>query len=182
MTLIATPGDPLANAYCDMQQATLYLQEHLETQAWYAESPDDEVTLLAKREAALITATRLLDAQMQWPGSPTFSTQALGWPRTGASSPQGQALDPSTVPATIQRATAYYALSLLPDPQAGGGQGAAGNIKRKVLGDTTIEYFGPTATPTAAQATGIAMPAEVQLLLKGWSYQVSAIVVPLVRA
>jgi len=185
MALDATPGGVQSNAYCTVAQATAFLDERLHTQPWYAQPTD--VTLQSQREAALITATRLLDEQIRWAGTPSTSTQALGWPRSGLTVLGGQAIPPDVVPVTIQRATAYYALHLLRDTSEAATTSTtvgSGVVKRRTLGETTVEYFQPGTTATG-QATqrppGTTMPAEIRQMLRGYGLVLGGMTVPLVR-
>ena len=186
MALVAIPGDPLANSYVTVADATAFLDERLNTQPWY--TPPQYVTLNSQREAALITATRLLDEQFRWAGTPTSSTQALGWPRTGLSSSMGQTIPPDVVPETVQRATAYYALHLLRDTSEAATTTStvgSGVVKRRTLGETTVEYFQPGTTTTGQAAVsrppGTTLPAEIRQMLRGYGLVLGGMTVPLVR-
>jgi hypothetical protein len=184
MTLDATVGGPASNAYLTVAEATAFLDERLNTQPWYVQPQD--VTLQAQREAALITATRLLDEQVRWVGTPSSSTQALGWPRSGLSFSLGQAIPPDVIPLTIQRATAYYALHLLRDTSEVTTTTTTGSgvVKRRSLGETTVEYFQPGTTTTgqtAPRPPGTTLPAEIRQMLRGYGLLVGGVVVPLVR-
>jgi len=191
LALDATPGGIASNSYVTVADATDYLNERLNTQPWYA-TPED-VTLQAQREAALITATRLLDEQIRWLGTPTYPDQALGWPRSGLSTASGGPLDATVVPATVQRATSYYALGLLRDTSESATTTSsstveAGTIKRRTLGETTIEYFQPgttTQTTTAAalaKPPGTTLPLEIRQMLRGYGLVAGGVMVSLVRA
>ena len=106
MTLIATPEAPTANSYCTVADASLVLNDRLDTLAWQ-EAP------LLQREQALIWATRLLDEQAAWQTTPTTVTQALWWPCVDALDRAGNDLDEHTIPVFLVQATAEYALALL---------------------------------------------------------------------
>jgi hypothetical protein len=67
----------------------------------------------SQREASLIMATRLLDSAMEWKGWKTEETQALRWPRTGVTNPDGAQFDPDTYPFLLEHATVELALVLL---------------------------------------------------------------------
>jgi DnaT-like ssDNA binding protein len=187
MALDAVPGAPTANSYVTVPAATAYLDERLHTEPWYAQLPGDQTTLVAKREAALITATRLLDQEMLWVGTPSTTTQALGWPRSGLLTPAGLPVDPLTVPAQVQRATAYYALALLRDTSEAATSTsttvASGTIKRQTLGETTIEYFQPgtSATGQVTRSPQSAMPSEIRQMLRGYGAALGGMLVPLAR-
>jgi hypothetical protein len=183
MALDATPGGPLANAYCDVVTATAYLQERLHVEAWYRADPGGTLTLVHRREAALIQATRLLDAQVGWYGVPATVTQALAWPQTGQVDSAQRPVDPTLIPLAVERATAYYALALLEveDATQGVQQDAGRVIKSEQIGDTTITYEDArtTATPTAPQT--LRVPNEVWLLVRPYGRVPGSILVPVLR-
>lgn len=174
MALDATPGGPTSNAYCDALTATTLLAERLHTEAWTSADPADQ-------DAALIWATRLLEEQVRWEGSPATTTQALAWPRTGVLDPQGRPVDPAVVPVTIQRATATYALYLLQDTSQTSGGVAAGTVKRRVLGDTSIEYFQPGSGQQLTQFAATSVPREVAQMLYGCGTLVGGLFMQVLR-
>jgi len=156
MTINALPGDPLANAYVDVADATLLLAERLDSAAWDDATP-------AEQETALIWATRLLDEQIWWYGSPTTDTQALAWPQTGQVDHLGRAVPLDIVPRVIQQATAFYALALLEEDAAGGAVGAEAGIKTKKIGDTSITYKDDAAVQVSVVQR---FPPEVRTMLR----------------
>ena len=179
----AVPGSPTANAYCTVQQATDLLQEHLDIEAWYTQSAEEGQTLPARREAALISATRLIDSQVGWYGMPATSTQALAWPQAGQVDRYGRPLDPLTVPRAVQQATAYYALALM-EATAADAPSASGElqIKSKKVGDVTIEYQSVSSTAQAQiPISGETMPREVRDLLRGYGMVPGLGMIPLLR-
>jgi hypothetical protein len=103
--------------------ALVYLtNSYLETADDYlADNPVWEAASSDEQEQALIDATRVLD-QNQWLGVAVSSSQSLAWPRTKISF-----FDPvlglevlvtqGTVPARLQKATAYLALHFLKYPE-----------------------------------------------------------------
>lgn len=142
MALDANPGSPTFNSYCTVAAATTFLEERLYTQAWYTAPPD--VTLQAQREAALITATLLINTYVVWSQPPSTWT---------------------SVPLTVQRATAYYALDLLDEGAGTAGATTGQQIRRKQLGETTIEYYQTVATAETPLPPSHALPADIAALL-----------------
>lgn len=65
------------------------------------------------REKALMWATQLLDAMMDWHGRKRTTTQALWFPATGLTDENGTAYDYDAVPAVLEVATAELAQHLL---------------------------------------------------------------------
>lgn len=104
MAIIATPGAADANSYGTEAEADDYFETRLHSEAWDA----------ADTEAALINATRLLDAYICWTGSAVDAVQALAWPRTGMLSKNGFPIPTSgadSIP--IQLKYAQFELALL---------------------------------------------------------------------
>ena len=178
LTIVATPGDSNANAYVTEADAAAFLEERLHTEAWTTWDPtSDEMSLVARRRAALVTATRLLDEQVQWHGTPVSATQALAWPQHGQVDAYGRPIASTVVPVAIQRATAYLALALLRDTSEDPAQATLGAIKSKRLGDTEIVY----RDHVAGDAPGVRLPAEVRRLVQPYGTVSGGMTVPLVR-
>lgn len=160
MILVATPGDPLANSYTTVSQATAFLTMHLDTAAWTEASVPDQ-------EAALMWATRLIDEQVQWYAIPTFPDQALALPQTGLLDRWGQPVLSTVIPIAVQQATALYALGLLEATDVDT-SAATGDliIKSKKIGDTTITYQDIPAASSRTPVSPYAIPSEVRALLR----------------
>jgi hypothetical protein len=106
--IIVTPGGPTDNSYATLAEANAYHDTRPSSisAAWTAATQ-------INREAALITATELLDGSLVWTGSPATTTQALGWPRTGMQTRNGVDIPDDELPAPLKRATAEFARQLL---------------------------------------------------------------------
>jgi hypothetical protein len=76
LTLIKEDGSGLANAnsYADVADGDAYHEAHLYASDWSGAST-------ATKTAALVMATRLVDAYFQFRGFKAHDTQALQWPR-----------------------------------------------------------------------------------------------------
>jgi hypothetical protein len=182
MTINAVPGDPLANAYCTVEQATVFLQERLSVEAWYSADPEAAITLPHRREAALMQATRLLDEQVGWYGVPTSPDQALALPQTGLVDQWGRTVASDVIPRAVQQATAFYALTLL-ENVTGTSAAATGDllIKSQKIGDMTITYQDVSSTSASVPASPDAMPAEVKALLRPYGLVAGMGILRLVR-
>ena len=108
-----------ANSYASAADGDAYHAGHLYASAWTAAAT-------AQKEAALVMATRLIDAACQFNGWKRSSAQALQWPRAGALDPdQGSArrsvlenapggcFPSDRVPAVLVAATCEQARELL---------------------------------------------------------------------
>jgi hypothetical protein len=182
MALDATPGGQNSNAYVTMAEATTLLQERLATEVWYTETTASGMTLPARRDAALIWATRLLDTQIAWYGTPTTPLQALAWPQTGQVDRYGRPLDPLLIPRDVQMATALTALQLMASEAvlSATGGGELG-IKSKRIGDMEIVYQNaPTAAQAQARPTA-GVPAEVLSMLRHYGMVPGLGMIPVLR-
>jgi hypothetical protein len=176
MTILnALPGDPLANSYVTVEDASDFLTRRLDTAPWTHASATDQ-------SAALQWATQLLDGQMQWHGIPTSPDQALALPQTGLLDAWGRWLPSNVIPAAVRQATALYAMALLDaTSEVGAVTGSDLVIKSKKIGDTTITYQDVASTSARAQVSPYAMPAEVKTLLKPYGAVPGLGMVSLVR-
>lgn len=107
-TLVATPGATNANSYATLAEGNTYHDARLHSSDW-TDATDDT------RTVALIMATRLLDAMLEWVEYPTNpGVQALEWPRTGViARDQLTVIDPDVIPEELKNATAEFARQLI---------------------------------------------------------------------
>lgn len=71
-----------ANSYADVVDGDMYHEAHLYATVWTAATE-------ARKEAALMMATRLIDSLFQFNGSRVNASQALQWPRAECRDPDG---------------------------------------------------------------------------------------------
>ena len=169
MQLIATVGDPAANSYCTVAEATSLLpatiHEDLLTDTFQIQLSD-----------ALIWATRLIEEQVAWHWTPATTTQALSWPLDGATDLRGRAISTATIPQFLKIATAEYALALLrmtPQlPQLELGR----YLQRLTTTDVTVEFR--ESLPPTVEAH---MPVAVRRMLRPYGDVAGDTMVRLVR-
>jgi len=109
LTLIKETGAGLANAnaYADVADGDAYHEGHLYATAWTAATTPNKT-------AALVMATRLIDAEYQFGGVRAVAAQALQWPRLNCASPDDEeALSDDAVPKAVVQATCELARELL---------------------------------------------------------------------
>jgi hypothetical protein len=121
LTLIKEDGTARtdANSYATAADGDAYHDGHLYASAWTGATT-------AKKEAALVMATRLIDSQFQFNGYRTGANQALQWPRERCPDPDacmvtvsvlvpllGNWVDSDAVPQAVLRATCELARELL---------------------------------------------------------------------
>lgn len=73
MALDNSIGTPTANSYVDVDEADAYFLQRSNSTKW---------STVNDKEAALITASRLLDWQLKFDGEKTLDTQSMQFPRT----------------------------------------------------------------------------------------------------
>ena len=96
LILIKETGAGLANAnaYANAADGDAYHDGHLYATAWTAASA-------ANKDAALVMATRLIDAQFQFDGGKVNETQALQWPRENCHDPDAEGWGGGTVASNV---------------------------------------------------------------------------------
>ena len=121
LTLIKEDGTGKvdANAYADVAEGDAYHEGHLYATDWTGASS-------GTKAAALVMATRLIDAYFQFRGFKTHDTQALQWPREFARdddalsspglsvlTPRDEYFDNNVVPKLLRDATVETARELI---------------------------------------------------------------------
>ena len=104
MPFSATPGASNANSYVTLAEADSYFEFRLHSSAW--DNADDQ-------EAALISATRMLDWYLKWKGEKATTTQALEWPRANVYDRDDNLLDETIIPQRVKDAACEMALANL---------------------------------------------------------------------
>ena len=109
LTLIKEDGSGLvdANSYANAADGDTYHAGHLYASKWTAATT-------ANKEAALVMATRLIDAYFTFRGVKSESAQALRWPRYGCPDVEtGGAFASGAIPSDLVRATCELARELI---------------------------------------------------------------------
>lgn len=140
------------NSYITLANANTYMTATLQAAAWSALAD-------ATKEAALITAARMIDRQ-SWQGERATSGQAMAWPRSGLTDREGNELSSSTVPQSVIDAQCELALLLSQDASIQSSTSSSQNIKRVQAGSASVEYFRAVA--------GGRFPTVVQELIGLW--------------
>lgn len=149
VAIIAVPGDPAANSFVTLAEATAYMLGRLNSTPWDSASTDQQ-------NRALVEATMEISA-LYWKGTQATSTQALQWPRWFVPNPDVLwsgpfYYDSTIVPVRVKNATMELAFQFLVagttdiaslDPTIG--------IKIDKVDVLSTEYFEP-----ARRARGLA--------------------------
>lgn len=143
-----------ANSYVSIEEASFYHEAGVSADEWAAIDP-------AEQERLLVTATRLLDATIEWRGYRSYPGQALDWPRVGVLQYNRYVLPANTVPIDVRYATAELALHLKrrPAPTAPG----AAPVEEVKLGPISVKMGQATQS---ASAPLTALPVEVLALIR----------------
>jgi len=121
-----------ANSYSSVIDADIYHETRLQNTTWTTLSSDTQ------KEIALMWATRILDEEMNWKGVKYTEGQALRWPRSGVSGPDGYSISYSVTPDFLINATAEFAMHLVAEDRTldSGTMGftkiAAGSVKLEI--------------------------------------------------
>lgn len=133
MTLDATVGGVSSNSYIDETDANTYFESVINSDSWDTASTPN-------REAALITATRLLDQNIVYIGSIATDTQALRWPRSAAYNQDGIEYSDSAIPEKLKFIVCDLALSILSN---GGYTGSSNQFRQLNVGSLILKYKDP---------------------------------------
>jgi hypothetical protein len=162
LTLIKETGAGLANAnsYASASDGDSFHEGHIYATAWTNATTE-------KKEAALVMATRFIDACYQFNGRKASNTQALQWPREQcldpdrAASPQvlfsrGDYFDETSVPRVVVDAACEFARELIKSDSTDApvGQGIA---QTSVAGGVFVQYDKKDTQPM--------VPKSVQMML-----------------
>lgn len=147
----ATPGDPAANSYLTVAEFNAYLETVWEVSE-SANTPDDA--------ALVIHATRMLNYYLagrrtlvrengqpsyyyttpHWTGSPSTTTQALPWPRTGMYDLNGNAIAVDVIPQGLKDATAELARQMKVGDRTLDNDVAVQGIKSVSAGSVSVSF------------------------------------------
>lgn len=154
IVLVATPGSASANTYALVADVTALAETLLPVPtAWGAAGTDVQAR-------ACVTATRLLD-RLAWVGDRASTTQALAWPRYGAQTADGVALDSDVIPQPLQHATARLAIWLVQQDEDPESRGDLDGLSALSLGSGVSFGFtsgGPSGSPFDAFLRDVLRP------------------------
>lgn len=133
MDLVATIGGTAANAYITLDDAELYFETRLHKTEWTAATDDN-------KEIALMWATRLLDASIEWKGSVVDTDQALQWPRGDVYDRNDTLISETVIPDDILNATCELALALIRSERTEDLEQDAQGLRRLTAGPIELEF------------------------------------------
>jgi hypothetical protein len=106
LVIVATAGAATANSYVTLARAEEIMEEVVHKADWSAAAD-------ATKNSALVQATRILDALVDWDGEKSATDQSLRFPRSGLYDREGEEVDDETIPADLERATTFLANELI---------------------------------------------------------------------
>ena len=151
LTLVKETGAGLidANSYADVADGDAYHDGHLYATAWTGATP-------TSKAAALVMATRLIDAEYQFGGVRAVVGQALAWPRRVCPDPDsGDRLAFDAIPVLVLNATCELARELLIADRTASPAGEG----------LSYQNIGSTQTGYNKNDTRPVIPAVVQAML-----------------
>jgi hypothetical protein len=182
LTLVKEDGSGRsdANSYADAAGGDAYFEGHLYATAWTGATSDTKA-------AALVMATRLIDAQFQFRGFRAHSEQALQWPRTECPDPDrggrtwtvlgpilSKCVPYDSVPEAVVQATCEMGRELIIEDRTAAPPGEG--IQTAINGSVTTKYSKSDTRPILSHVAQ-AMLAKYGALIRGGGGSV-----PLVRA
>lgn len=102
MALNAEIGSSSANSYVTLDEAEAYFEDRTHVEAW---------SEFESQEAALVTASRMLDWFVSWKGYKSSTDQSMLWPRTGVYRKDGSVVEDNIIPLDVK--TAVFELALV---------------------------------------------------------------------
>ena len=172
LTLIKENGSGKAdaNTYADAADGDAYHAGHLYATAWTGATDD-------QKAAALVMATRLIDAEFQFNGTRTTANQALQWPRAKCPDPDSVHVPISvllpipydyvqydTVPKAVVQATCEMARAMLIEDRTANPLGEG--LKYTGLGASQTSFDKTDRRPVLTQLA--------QVMLAKYGSQISA--------
>lgn len=187
MEINATPASSEANSYGTLAEAEEYFTSRLFKQVW-DDLPDD-----ASKEAALITATRLIEYRVQnywditslpedatvrrlvnvgdqdstyvvWNGAPATNAQSLSWPRIGLNSRNGLPLSAGVVPKELKNLQFEIALLCSGSDRLAESQVKALGLSGLKAGPVDLRFNSEAPNPTIVPSS------LFQALPRNWWY------------
>lgn len=166
MPIDATVGGTASNSYVSLEDANTYFSTRLHAETWTSASDAD-------KEAALITATNIIDWYYTYKGGKTASTQALQWPRAGVT--VGNETYPSnSLPKELIMATCELAMVSIDEDVTA--DNALAGLRKVQAGPLMIQTADNGRPPSTGQ-----LPDAVYLLLKKFMDNAGIRVLRLIR-
>lgn len=153
----ATVGGASSNSYITTAEGDAYHADRLHSIDWTGATADT-------KRAAVIMATRLLDATYEWANYPTTSEQALQWPRVGMWDTNGiDYVDDSVIPDELKWATAEFARQLIAGDRSADSDVETQGLTRLKAGPVELAFKNNVFAKVIPDAVAAFIP-------EGWGY------------
>jgi len=164
-------GLSTANSYADASDGDSYHEGHLYATAWTGATA-------TQKDAALVMATRVIDAYVQFNGRRATDSQALQWPRAGCADPDAPSrglvlrflgsvssgcFDPTVIPAVLVRATCEQARLMIAEDLSAAPAGVG--LKSSHVGDI-VTVFDVLRPPAVLGRVAAAMLGKLGVVLR----------------
>lgn len=164
--LDATVGTLTANSYVTEEEADAYFLDRSNATAW-AES--------TQKEQLLITASRLIDWQLQFKGAKTSELQSMQFPRTGVELPSGYSVPSDTIPTEVKYAVFELAFMSMESDRAA--ENPLAGLQEVKAGPLTIKTASQNDNPKNS-----VIPEFIRSMLSGYIASAGIGVYRLIRA
>jgi len=167
MALIATIASSDANSYVTEAEGDAYFAERMHSSKWDA---------IVDKEAALITASRMLDWNLTFNGSPTTNEQSMKFPRIDLIRVDGRSVSSAIIPIEVKFATFELALAFASKDRTA--DNSLAGIEQVKAGPLFVK-----ATPAGYDSTNISLiPSHIRKILSDFITSSGIGVVRLMRA
>ena len=167
MALIATIASPDANSYVTEAEATLYFAERMHSSKWDA---------IVDKASSLITASRMLDWNLTFNGTPATDDQSMKFPRVDLIRMDGRSVSSTIIPLEVKYATFELALAFADKDRSA--DNSLSGIEQVKAGPLFVK-----ATPAGYDSTNISLiPNHIRHILIDFITSSGIGVVRLMRA
>ena len=137
------------NSYISVADTDVYFSESLNTGVWTTASNE-------KKEAALIQATRTIDACYIFNGHLSDDEQLLAFPRSDVTDCEGRDIDSDSIPISLKNATCEQSLHLLSGNQLVMPSLLTQGFKKAKLGSMEVEVTDSKSTASPDKISSMA--------------------------
>lgn len=123
-----------ATSYVDLVYADQYVEFYYPDELDWVDQTD------ARKQLALITATKFIDQIIDWKGNIFYTTQPLAWPRTEFKDSDGRVIKEGVIPQAIKEAVVQLAVESLKSDLYDEGV----MLTSQKYGSSSETYAGPT--------------------------------------
>ena len=139
----ATVGGVNSNSYITRNEADSYNEAHVSGASWAAQTD-------ANKDIAIVMATRVLDAEIDWEGYKAEEDQALRWPRNGTYDKDNWYIDNDVIPLDLKNAVSEFARLLLEEDRTA--ESDSKGLRSLSVGSIDLEFDKHDESPVIADS------------------------------